>query len=63
VFFSTVVVRTVGGLLVHRPRPEEAAQVLGANRWRTFVNVTLPKFRRDHRRGIDRLPSASPLSA
>jgi thiamine transport system permease protein len=47
VFFNyAVVVRTVGGLWSHLdPRPEEAAQVLGANRWRTFVNVTLPALR------------------
>lgn len=47
VFFNyAVVVRTVGGLWSHLdPRPEEAAQVLGANRWRTFVSVTLPALR------------------
>ncbi len=47
VFFNyAVVVRTVGGLWSHLdPRPEEAAQVLGANRWRTFVGVTLPALR------------------
>ncbi len=47
VFFNyAVVVRTVGGLWSHLdPRPEEAAQMLGANRWRTFVGVTLPALR------------------
>jgi thiamine transport system permease protein len=47
VFFNyAVVVRTVGGLWSHLdPRPEEAAQVLGADRWRTFVGVTLPALR------------------
>lgn len=47
VFFNyAVVVRTVGGLWSHLdPRTEEAAQMLGANRWRTFVAVTLPALR------------------
>ena len=47
VFFNyAVVVRTVGGLWSHLdPRPEEAAQMLGASRWRTFVSVTLPALR------------------
>ncbi|MGZ4801724.1 MAG: ABC transporter permease [Acidimicrobiia bacterium] len=47
VFFNyAVVVRTVGVLWSHLdPRPEEAAQMLGANRWRTFVGVTLPALR------------------
>ncbi|MGZ4755130.1 MAG: ABC transporter permease, partial [Acidimicrobiia bacterium] len=46
-FFNyAVVVRTVGGLWSHLdPRTEEAAQMLGANRWRTFVGVTLPALR------------------
>jgi thiamine transport system permease protein len=44
VFFNyAVVVRTVGGLWTHLdPRQEEAAQVLGANRWRAWLHVTLP---------------------
>jgi thiamine transport system permease protein len=44
VFFNyAVVVRTVGGLWAHLdPRQEEAAQVLGANRWRAWLSVTLP---------------------
>ena len=44
VFFNyAVVVRTVGGLWAHLdPRQEEAAQVLGANRWRAWLGVTLP---------------------
>jgi thiamine transport system permease protein len=47
VFFNyAVVVRTVGGLWSHLdPRPEEAAQMLGASRWQTFVAVTLPALR------------------
>ncbi len=47
IFFNyAVVVRTVGGLWGHLDsRPEEAAQMLGANRWRTFVGVTLPALR------------------
>ena len=46
-FFNyAVVVRTVGGLWSHLdPRPEEAAQMLGASRWRTFLGVTLPALR------------------
>ncbi len=44
VFFNyAVVVRTVGGLWSHLdPRQEEAAQVLGASRWRAWLAVTLP---------------------
>ncbi|MFI5046112.1 MAG: ABC transporter permease [Acidimicrobiia bacterium] len=47
VFFNyAVVVRTVGGLWVHLdPHQEEAARVLGAPRWRTFLEVTLPTLR------------------
>jgi thiamine transport system permease protein len=47
VFFNyAVVVRTVGGLWAHLdPRLEEAARVLGANRWRTFREVSLPLLR------------------
>jgi thiamine transport system permease protein len=47
VFFNyAVVVRTVGGLWSHLDRrQEEAAQMLGASRWRTFVGVTLPALR------------------
>ncbi|MBW3619108.1 MAG: iron ABC transporter permease [Actinobacteria bacterium] len=47
VFFNyAVVVRTVGGLWAHLdPRTEEAAQVLGAGRVRTFLEVTLPALR------------------
>jgi thiamine transport system permease protein len=47
VFFNyAIVVRTVGGLWSHLDRrPEEAAQVLGANRFRTFLHVTLPALR------------------
>jgi thiamine transport system permease protein len=47
VFFNyAVVVRTVGGLWSHLdPRPEEAAQMLGASRVRTFFAVTLPALR------------------
>jgi thiamine transport system permease protein len=47
VFFNyAVVVRTVGGLWSHLdPDTEEAAQVLGANRVRTFLHVTLPALR------------------
>ena len=47
VFFNyAVVVRTVGGLWSHLdPRPEEAARMLGANRWRAFREVTLPALR------------------
>lgn len=40
---ATIVVRIVGGFWANLdPRLEEAAQVLGANRWRTFRYVTLP---------------------
>jgi thiamine transport system permease protein len=47
VFFNyAVVVRTVGGLWSHLDlRQEEAAQMLGASRWRTFLSVTLPALR------------------
>ena len=47
VFFNyAVVVRTVGGLWSHLdPRPEEAARMLGASRWRVFREVTLPALR------------------
>jgi thiamine transport system permease protein len=47
VFFNyAVVVRTVGGLWSHLdPRQEEAARMLGANRWRVFTSVTLPALR------------------
>jgi thiamine transport system permease protein len=47
VFFNyAVVVRTVGGLWSHLDhRAEDAAQVLGAGRVRTFVHVTLPALR------------------
>ena len=47
VFFNyAVVVRTVGGLWSHLdPSQEEAAQMLGAGRVRTFVAVTLPALR------------------
>ena len=47
VFFNyAIVVRTVGGLWSHLdPRPEEAAQMLGASRVRTFFAVTLPALR------------------
>jgi thiamine transport system permease protein len=47
VFFNyAVVVRTVGGLWAHLdPHQEEAARVLGAPRWRTFAEVTLPALR------------------
>jgi thiamine transport system permease protein len=46
-FFNyAVVVRTVGGLWSHLdPRVEEAARVLGASRWRTFREITLPMLR------------------
>ena len=59
VFFNyAVVVRTVGGLWSHLdPRPEEAARVLGASRWRAFREVTLPALRPGDRRGRrDRVP-------
>jgi thiamine transport system permease protein len=47
VFFNyAVVVRTVGGFWAHLdPHQEEAARVLGASRWRTFREVTLPALR------------------
>jgi len=47
VFFNySVVVRTVGSLWSHLdPRPEEAARMLGAGRFRTFREVTLPALR------------------
>lgn len=47
VFFNyAVVVRTVGSLWAHLdPRPEEAARMLGASRWRAFREVTLPVLR------------------
>jgi thiamine transport system permease protein len=47
VFFNyAVVVRTVGGLWsLIDPRVEDAARVLGASRWRTFREVTLPLLR------------------
>ncbi len=47
VFFNySVVVRTVGSLWAHLdPRPEEAARMLGASRFRTFREVTLPSLR------------------
>jgi len=47
VFFNyAVVLRTVGGMWAHLdPRLEEAARSLGAGRWRTFTQVTLPLLR------------------
>ena len=44
VFYNyTVVLRIVGGFWANlNPRLEEAARVLGANRWRVFWQVTLP---------------------
>jgi thiamine transport system permease protein len=47
VFYNyAVVVRTVGGLWSHLdPDVESAARVLGASRWRAFVEVTLPMLR------------------
>lgn len=44
VFFNaTIVVRMVGGFWANLdPRVEEAAQVLGAGRWQTFREITLP---------------------
>jgi thiamine transport system permease protein len=44
VFYNAaVIVRIVGGFWANlNPRVEEAAQVLGAGRWRTFRQVTLP---------------------
>ena len=47
VFYNvTVVVRLVGGFWANlNPRILEAANVLGASRWRAFVEVTLPLLR------------------
>lgn len=47
VFFNyAVVVRTVGGLWAHLdPSLEEAARMLGANRWQVFRRVTVPLLR------------------
>lgn len=47
VFFNyAVVARTVGNALAHvDPRLDEAARVLGASRWRAFVEVDLPLVR------------------
>jgi thiamine transport system permease protein len=47
VFFNyAVVVRTVGAMWQHLdPRLEDAARMLGASRWRTFLEVTLPLLR------------------
>ncbi len=47
VFYNvTVVVRLVGGFWANlNPRIVEAANVLGASRWRAFVEVTLPLLR------------------
>lgn len=47
VFYNyAVVVRTVGSLWANLdPRVEEAARMLGAGRWRTFREVTLPLLR------------------
>jgi thiamine transport system permease protein len=44
VFYNTtIVLRMVGDFWSHLdPRLTQAAQVLGANRWRTLLNVTLP---------------------
>ena len=44
VFYNAaIVVRLVGGFWANLdPRVEEAARVLGAGRWRTFVEITLP---------------------
>ncbi len=40
---ATVIVRIVGGFWANLdPRLEEAARVLGADRWRTFRRITLP---------------------
>jgi thiamine transport system permease protein len=45
-FNHAVVVRTVGGLWeAIDPRTEEAAQLLGASRWRAVREVTLPALR------------------
>lgn len=47
VFYNTaIVVRLVGGFWGNlNPRLNEAAQTLGASRWRAFVEVTLPLLR------------------
>ncbi len=47
VFYNyAVVVRTVGGLWGHLdPRLEDAARILGANRFQSFMRVTLPLLR------------------
>jgi len=47
IFYNyAVVVRTVGGLWSHLdPALEDAARTLGAGRWRTFREVTLPLLR------------------
>jgi len=47
VFYNTTIVLTIVGTAWERlgPRLSEAAQVLGANRWRTFWTVTLPLLR------------------
>jgi len=47
VFFNyAIVLRTVGSLWSHLdPGLEEAARMLGANRWRAFTRVTLPLLR------------------
>jgi thiamine transport system permease protein len=44
VFYNAaIIVRLVGGFWANfDPRIEEAAQVLGAGRWRTFLEITLP---------------------
>ena len=44
VFYNTsIIVRVVGGFWANlNPRVEEAARTLGAGRWRTFREVTLP---------------------
>ena len=44
VFYNAaIIVRVVGGFWTHLdPRLEEAARVLGAGRWRTFSEITLP---------------------
>lgn len=40
---TTIVLRMVGDFWSHLdPRLTQAAQTLGANRWQTFKNVTLP---------------------
>lgn len=47
VFYNyAIVTRTVGGLWAHLdPRLEDAARMLGAGRWRTFREITLPLLR------------------